>query len=173
MYKGCLKDALLTIQLFFYRVFHQSAFFRKLRRGYRPFRNAVILGDSAYTTNYRFLAVPLKQRRMLRGTRGWQRRRMYNFKFCQCRVVVEVFYVLFLIYTVIFFTILLKIQQCFGRMKNRWRILRLGLEFRSLRKSGLAIAAMAALQNFLLRNGDNGDVSYNSACLCDVPVISK
>ena len=47
-------------------------------------------------------------------------------------------------------------------MKNRWRILRFGLEFRDLRKSGRAIAAMAALQNFLLRNGDNDDVSSTS-----------
>ena len=81
---------------------------------------------------------------MNRGTCGWQRRRIYNFKFWQCRVVVE---------------------QCFGRMKNRWRILRFGLEFRDLQRSGLAIATMAALQNFLLRNGDNDDVSYNSTCL--------
>ena len=86
-------------QLFNFRVFHQSAFFRKLRRGYRPFRNAIILGDSAYTSNYRFMAVPLKQRRLNRGTRGWQRRRIYNFKFCQCRVVVEVLCSVLLIYS--------------------------------------------------------------------------
>ena len=32
----------------FYRVFKRSRIYRKLRRGWRPFKNAIVIGDQAY-----------------------------------------------------------------------------------------------------------------------------
>lgn len=102
-------------------------------QGFRPFPCAVIAGDCGYPTKLPWLATPFPHSGLEEENEENQRRRKFNLKFCRARVLIE---------------------NCFGSLKSRFRILSNGMRLRDIQKSAEMVHVTACIFNFLQSIGD-------------------
>ncbi len=113
-------------------VFRDSNLFTKLHdENFRPFRNALLLGDSAYPTFFDFLATPFSDKTEVPSEKK------YNKSFCRARVVVE---------------------NTIGRLKNKFNVMKSIIRFRSLEQSSRLIQVLCAIFNFVLKKDGVSDM---------------
>ena len=60
-------------------------FLQYLKKGKRPFKNGLIVGDSAYKTNHKFLITPYLKNKIKKD----KKRKKFNRRLCRARVFVE------------------------------------------------------------------------------------
>lgn len=123
---GCLHDA---------RVLRESMIFRRFSEGWRPFPNAVILGDSAYPLLPWLMTAVLKPENQLSNAKKRYNHALRRTRFC--------------------------VENAFGILKSRFQCLKF-VRVQNPQKASLIINVCAILHNILISARKNSDYISSS-----------